>query len=152
MRATLYNSELPAHQGVSAWIRLIKVYNLVLRKARAGMTECTLAQFDVLAHLLREKEGIPHTELSRHLLVTAGNITGLIDRMETSGLVRRKNDSNDRRIIRVELTPKGRKLAERVIPKHSADVESLFETLSEKEKLQLRAILDKLIHNLERKS
>jgi DNA-binding MarR family transcriptional regulator len=113
------------------------------------MNECTLAQFDVLAHLMREKKGIPHAELSRNLLVTAGNVTGLIDRMESSGLVRRRNDSNDRRVTLVELTAKGRKLAESVIPRHSADIESLFDALSEREKTQLRAILDKLITRLE---
>ncbi len=138
------------HAGVSAWIRLIKAYNLVLRKARGRLTECTLSQFDVVAHLVREKNGMTPVELSRKLLVTAGNITGLIDRMEKSGLVQRIRDTKDRRTIRIQLTEKGRKLASRVIPRHSADIESIFTALNEAEKNQLHKTLDKLILSLEK--
>jgi DNA-binding MarR family transcriptional regulator len=137
------------HAGVSAWIRLIKAYNLVLRQARSHLTECTISQFDVVAHLVREKNGMTPAQLSRRLLVTAGNITGLIDRMEKSCLVMRVRDTKDRRTIRIQLTTKGRKLAERVIPRHSADIESIFKVLNETEKGQLHKALDKLIRSLE---
>ncbi len=140
----------PAHLGLSAWIRLIKAYNLVLRKARSRLTECTLSQFDVVAHLVREINGMTPVELSRRLLVTAGNITGLIDRMEKSEFVERRRHAGDRRTIRIHLTAKGRKLAERVIPRHSADIESIFTVLSDAEKNQLHKILDKLIRALEK--
>jgi len=151
MKATARTLErLPAHPGLSAWIRLIKAYNLVLRKARSRLTECTLSQFDVVAHLVREKNGMTPVELSRRLLVTAGNITGLIDRMEKSGLVERRRHAGDRRTIKIHLTGKGRKLAERVIPRHSADIESIFMVLSDAEKNQLHKSLDKLIRALEK--
>jgi DNA-binding MarR family transcriptional regulator len=148
MKATARTLE-PAHPGLSVWIRIIKAYNLVLRKARSRLSECTLSQFDVVAHLVREKNGMTSVELSRRLLVTAGNITGLIDRMEKSGLVERRRHAGDRRTIRIHLTGKGRKLAERVIPKHSADIESIFAVLSDAEKNQLHKSLDKLIRSLE---
>jgi DNA-binding MarR family transcriptional regulator len=138
------------HAGVSAWIRLIKAYNLVLRETRGRLTECTLSQFDVVAHLVREKHGMTAVELSRRLLVTAGNITGLIDRMEKSGLVKRVRDTKDRRTIRIQLTQKGTKLAQSVIPRHSADIESIFTALSDSEKNQLHKALDKLIRSLEK--
>jgi DNA-binding MarR family transcriptional regulator len=148
MKATARRLE-PVHPGLSVWIRIIKAYNLVLRKARSSLNECTLSQFDVVAHLVREKNGMTSVELSRRLLVTAGNITGLIDRMQNAGLVERKRDAGDRRTIRIYLTAKGRKLAERVIPKHSADIESIFAALSDSEKNQLHKNLDKLIQALE---
>jgi DNA-binding MarR family transcriptional regulator len=151
VKTVLRKIQLPSdHAGVSAWIRLIKAYNLVLRKARSRLTECTLSQFDVVAHLVREKKGMTPVELSRRLLVTAGNITGLIDRMEKSGLVLRVRDTKDRRTIRIQLTEKGRKLASRVIPRHSSDIESIFTALNETEKHQLHRTLDKLIRALEK--
>ena len=136
--------------ATGAWIRLLKAHNLILREARTRLAErCSMPQFDILAQLSREKNGTPLIELSRRLLVTAGNITGIIDRMEKSGLVARKADPEDRRITRVHLTAKGKQLAKSVIPEHTRDLNSLFDSLNEKEMAQLRALLDKLIEGLE---
>jgi len=140
-----------ATDGVTgAWIRLLKAHNLILREARTRLAErCSMPQFDILAQLAREKNGTPLIELSRRLLVTAGNITGIIDRMEKSGLVARKADPNDRRITRVHLTAKGKQLAKSIIPEHTRDLNSFFDSLNEKEIAQLRSLLDKLIEGLE---
>lgn len=136
----------PQNLAVSAWIRLLKAHNLVLRQVRAKLKGyCTLSQFDVLAHLAREKDGATLVELSRHLLVTAGNITGLIDRMERSGYVKRVPDPKDRRVTRVQLTTSGKSLAETVLPKHAQDIQAVFGSLSDSEKIELRQLLDKLI-------
>jgi DNA-binding MarR family transcriptional regulator len=138
--------------ALSAWIRLLKVHNLVFRQARLNLAGyCTMAQFDVIAQLAREPKGTTQSELSRHLLVTAGNVTGLIDRMERAGLVERKEDSNDRRITRVRLSAKGRRLAKRVIPRHSKDIQTAFGALQENEILKLRSFLEKVIDGLEKK-
>jgi DNA-binding MarR family transcriptional regulator len=132
--------------GVSAWIRLLKAHNLVLREVRSKLKGyCTLSQLDVLAHLAREKDGATLAELSRHLLVTAGNITGLIDRMERSGYVKRFPDPEDRRVTRVQLTGSGKSLAETVLPKHAEDIEAVFGSLSDSEKIELRQLLDKFL-------
>lgn len=144
------NAPLPAHAALGAWIRLLKVHNLVLKQARTRLSDhCTLPQFDVLAQLSREVDGTPITELSRRLLVTAGNTTGLIDRLERDGFVERKADARDRRITRVRLTEKGQRVASDVLPMHASDMEQWFSSLNRKEIEQLRKLLDKLVRGLE---
>ena len=108
-----------------------------------------MAQFDVLAQLSRNNRGTTLAELSRHLLVTAGNVTGLIDRMEEAGFVKRTPDPEDRRSTRVLLTGKGKKLAGTVIPRHSRDIRDSFRSLHKNEILQLRRVLDKMIQALD---
>jgi DNA-binding MarR family transcriptional regulator len=136
--------------ALSAWIRFLKAYNLIVREARMRLSDyCTIAQFDILAQLSREKDGTPLTILSRRLLVTAGNLTGIIDRMEKLDLVKRIPDSKDRRVTRVQLTEKGRQLAKTVIPRHMKDIDQIFSALAEKETVQLKILLDKLIQGLE---
>src|SRR3990172_11903220 len=112
-----------AHTELAVWIRMLKLHNLVFRQARQRLVPfCTMAQFDVLAQLSRSTNGSTPAELSRHLLVTAGNITGLVDRMEKAGLVSRTPDPKDRRTIRLHLTDKGKEMARTVIPRHSQDI------------------------------
>jgi DNA-binding MarR family transcriptional regulator len=143
-------SKLSGKSALSVWIRFLKAYNLIVREARMRLSDyCTIAQFDILAQLSREKLGSPLTDLSRHLLVTAGNLTGIIDRMEKLQLVKRIPDSKDRRVIRVQLTGKGKQLAKTVIPRHAKDIDHLFSVLNEKEIARLRGLLDKLLRGLE---
>lgn len=145
------NSTVSTSLSLGAWIRLLKAHNLIIRRARLGMgNQCTISQFDVLAQLSREKNGTKLVDLSRRLLVTAGNVTGLIDRMESLDLVFRSPDENDRRVTRVHLTEKGKRLGKSMIPIHARDVDQLFAHLNSNEKLQLRRLLDKLIKGLEK--
>ena len=73
-----------AKQAAGVWIRLVKCHGLVMREVRrrVAQSDTTLPQFDVLAQLLRHPQGMTSTELSRVLLVTAGNLTGIVDRLE----------------------------------------------------------------------
>jgi DNA-binding MarR family transcriptional regulator len=136
--------------ALSAWIRLLKAYNLIVKQSRSRLAEhCTLAQFDILAQLSRANDGTTPAELSRKLLVTAGNVTGMIDRMQEAGLVQRKDDLKDRRIIRVHLTSRGRNLAKAVIPEHANDIRRMFSGMKENEIRELGKLLDKLIGGLE---
>ncbi|NKB79985.1 MarR family transcriptional regulator [Ochrobactrum daejeonense] len=68
----------------------------------------TLPQFDVLAQLYREPDGLRLGELSRRTMVTNGNITGLIERLESEGMVRRETPGADRRVTVARLTDAGR--------------------------------------------
>jgi DNA-binding MarR family transcriptional regulator len=138
------------HSAISVWIRFLKAYNLIVREARMRLSDhCTIAQFDILAQLSRDRAGSTLTDLSKHLLVTAGNLTGIIDRMEKLELVKRIPDPQDRRVTRVQLTEKGRSLARTVIPRHRKDIDQLFSSLNPRELEQLRSLMDKLIHGLE---
>jgi DNA-binding MarR family transcriptional regulator len=136
--------------AIGTWIRFLKAHNLILREARKRLNgSCTMSQFDILAQLDRSREPLTLAELSRTLLVTAGNITGMIDRMEEAGWVERKPDPQDRRATRVQSTPKGKQLAKSVIPKHARDIENLFASLNDQEITQLRNLLEKLVTRLE---
>ena len=144
------NNKETSRASVGVWIRLLKAHNMIFNQVRGRLSEhCTMSQFDILAQLSREESGTPLVELSRRLLVTAGNVTGMIDRMEKAELVRRSADPSDRRITRVHLTDKGKLLARKVIPTHSQDIQRIFDPLKEKEIVQLRKLLDKLIAGME---
>ncbi|MCW5832722.1 MAG: MarR family transcriptional regulator [Labilithrix sp.] len=60
--------------------------------------------------------------MSRALLVTAGNVTGLVDRAERDGVVERRSEPSDRRVVRVWLTRAGRALIRELLPLHASQV------------------------------
>ena len=95
---------------VSLWVRLLESHNLMLAEIRRRLADAaTLPRFDLLANLERQ-DGQTLAALSRRMLVTAGNLTGLVDRAERDGVVERRADPKDRRVSRVFLTAKGREL------------------------------------------
>lgn len=110
-------------------LRLATCRNLLMREARRSVERwgLTLPQFDVLAELSRAvDQGFTFVELSRLLLVTSGNLTGIVDRLESDGLVRRQTDDHDRRLVRIVLTRKGRDLAADIMPQHAQDIQALL--------------------------
>ena len=116
------------------WIRLLGV----TRAAEAELREflrrdhgTTLPRFDVMAALHRRSEPVTMGELSRLLLVSNGNATAVVDRLEAEGLVARHPDAADRRTVRVALTETGRAAFERLATEHEAMVDSLFGALDE---------------------
>ena len=92
------------------WVRLLRAVRVVevdlRRRLRAEFGE-TLPRFDVMAALARQKGGLTMTQVSRFLMVSNGNVTGIIDRLVTEGLVVRIANAKDRRATFVRLTPKG---------------------------------------------
>ncbi len=95
----------------------------------------TAAQFNVL-NLLADPEladGVSQRELADLLVVDRSNVTGLVDRMETAGWVRRADDPADRRVYRVTLTGPGRKLWEKVAPGYTSVVSQVTGRLSERQ-------------------
>jgi DNA-binding MarR family transcriptional regulator len=77
----------------------------------------TGAQFNVLNVLARHAaDGMSQREIGDVLVVDRSNVTGLLDRLEKTGWVRRKDDPSDRRVYRVSLTPAGRRVWEKVHP------------------------------------
>lgn len=140
------NSLTPSERSrVGLWIRLARCYNLAFRELRAGLREeCTMPQFDVLAQLERSPEGLTFSALSEKLLVTAGNLTGIVDRLEKQGLARRETNPKDRRQTFIKLTDKGREYCNKVIPQHTQDIAKLLGGLNDNTVQNLRADLDKL--------
>jgi len=136
--------------ALSVWVRLLKAHGLMMREVRRRVPgSLTLPQFDVLAQLARREEGMTPGELTRELLVTAGNVTGIVARLEALGLVERRPVPEDRRTVRIRLTPRGRQLTLRVIPRHRKDVGALLRRVPPDELAQLRDLLGRVARTLE---
>jgi DNA-binding MarR family transcriptional regulator len=137
------------HRGdVSLWVRLLESHNLMLAEIRRRLADAaTMPRFDLLANLERE-DGQTLAALSRRMLVTAGNLTGLVDRAERDGVVERRADPKDRRLSRVYLTPKGRALIVALLPGHAEHVGELLAGLDASERRDLRRLLGKLRDSL----
>ena len=133
------------HLAVSTWLRLLHGYALIERELRRAVAEhCTFPQFDVLNQLERERDGLTFVELSRRLLVTAGNLTGIVDRLHAEGLVRRAVHPADRRAFRLTLTAKGRRLVRRAQGRHHRALTTLLAEVPDRELRTLRRLLDRL--------
>ncbi len=130
--------------AISIVVRLLASQSLLLAALRRGFgPELSLARFDLLAQLARE-DGQTLAQLSRRMLVTAGNLTGLVDRAERDGIVERRPDPSDRRLTRAWLTARGHKVAQKAIEKHGALAEEILAPLEAKEKEELRRLLGRL--------
>jgi DNA-binding MarR family transcriptional regulator len=140
-----------SHMGLRLWLRMLTTTNLVqaeLRKRLREQFDTTLPRFDLMAQLERHPEGLKMTELSRRLMVTGGNVTGITDQLEKEGLVTRDADPNDRRSISVRLTVEGRKLFDRMAAAHEQWVVEMFGGLDLDEKSRMHQRLGKLKQHL----
>jgi DNA-binding MarR family transcriptional regulator len=135
-------------RDVSLWVRLLESHNLMLGEIRRRLSNATtMARFDLLANLERE-DGQTLAALSRRMLVTAGNLTGLVDRAERDRVVKRRADPRDRRLSRVFLTARGRHLITEILPLHADHVGELLAGLEAGERRELRRLLGKLRDSL----
>ncbi len=138
----------PITESVSVWFRLLSCHALMLAELRRRLEDrMTMARFDLLASLLRH-DGQTLAGLSRALLVTAGNVTGLVDRAERDGVVERRPDPDDRRVGRVWLTAEGRALIRAVLPMHDRQVHELLGGLGREQRRELRRLLGNLRDHL----
>ena len=118
------------------WIRLLGVTRAAeshLRQFLRTKHNTTLPRFDVMAALFRRRDGVTMSELSRMLLVSNGNATAVVDRLERDGLARRTTSRTDRRTIYVALTAKGLRQFETLAADHEREVNTVFENLNETE-------------------
>lgn len=142
--------EVRETMALSTWLRLLKAHGLVLRSVRRSVPPpLTVPQFDVLAQLARRPDGMTPGELTRELLVTAGNVTGIVARLRRMGFVTRGRVPEDRRAVRIALTPAGRLAFDRIRPAHRREVARLFEGLEAPELARLRALLGELNRAIE---
>ena len=129
------------------WIRLLGVTraseNHLREYLRLGH-DTTLPRFDVMAALYRRRDGVTMSELSRMLLVSNGNATAVVDRLEGEGLVLRTPSEVDRRTVHVALTAEGLKAFETMAEGHEAEVARLFAALTDDELDQMTAILKRM--------
>ena len=133
--------------AVLAWLRLARVFvKIDTRSERFFRTQdLNTAHFDVLAKV-GAASGITQQELADALLVTKGNISQLLARLEQDGLIARRAAG---RTNCLSLTERGRALYDRVVPRQEALIATLLAPLAPDEQRELLRLLRKLDHALE---
>jgi MarR family transcriptional regulator, organic hydroperoxide resistance regulator len=124
---------------------LLRFHNRLERRMgeALGVHGLTLPQFDVLATLWHG-EGITQQELAERLLVSKGNVVGLIDRIGAAGWVERRPDPEDRRANRLYLTEAGRRILDEAWPGQVALGRKIFGSLTEGELRLMHELLERL--------
>ncbi|MEC4719760.1 MarR family transcriptional regulator [Noviherbaspirillum sp. CPCC 100848] len=139
------------HQSLRLWLRMLSCTVLVEDRIRSRLRSefgITLPRFDLMAQLERHPDGLRMGELSKRMMVTGGNITGITDQLEQEKLVVRVPDPNDRRAFSVKLTPAGRRAFRRMAAVHEGWIEEMLGGLSAGEKGALIDLLSKIKHHL----
>ena len=139
------------HQSLRLWLRLLSCSTDIetqIRQRLRSQFGMTLARFDYLAQLHRHPAGLRMNALSRFLMVTGGNVTGLTDELVKDGFVSREDDPDDRRSYRVALTAKGRKAFEKIASVHEGWVVELLGGIADVDRQQLHELLGRLRVNL----
>ncbi len=139
------HSEHP--EELRLWLRMLTCTQLVEKEIRSGLREqwaTTLPRFDLMAQLERAPEGLRMNELSRRMMVTGGNVTGITDQLEGEGLVERVAVEGDRRAYLVCLTPKGRRQFNTMAAAHESWIVEAFAGLEAHELQTLHGLLGKV--------
>lgn len=132
MRSGAAKTQEDGRQAVKLWLRLYRPVSLIERELRSRFQRefgVSLSRFDALSALDRAPDGLLMGELSDRLLVTNGNVTGLISRMLADGLVTREAQPQDRRSFRVALTDEGRATFSRMAQAHAGWLTELLADL-----------------------
>ena len=135
------------HGALRLWLRLLTCTLMIERRIKARLRErfdTTLPRFDLMAQLERAPGGLTMSELSRRLMVTGGNVTGLVDPLVAGGLVERLAVPGDRRAAAVRLTSKGRRAFLAMASEHERWVVAMMAGVSERDRGELAALLARL--------
>jgi len=129
------------------WLRLFTCTMLIEGRVRARLRErfaTTLPRFDLMAQLERNPEGLRMGELSRRLMVTGGNVTGITTALVAEGLVERRAIAGDRRARLVRLTSTGKRAFDAMAVEHERWIADIVGGLTTADRERLRALLGKL--------
>jgi len=135
------------HRALRLWLRLLTCTQLIEGHVRGRLRErfaTTLPRFDLLSQLERHPEGLKMNELSRRLMVTGGNVTGIVDQLAREKLVERLAEPADRRAFRVRLTRGGERAFAEMAREHEEWIVSIVSGLSRREHAELLGLLAKL--------
>ena len=122
------------------WIRLLRASRLIEGVARERLKtqfNATLPRFDVMAALYRKPDGMLMSEISRFLMVSNGNVTGIVDRLVGDGLVVRAQRNGDRRTSFISLTRKGHAAFAAMAAAHESWVDELLAGVSARDAIEL---------------
>lgn len=131
--------------ALGLWVALARCYSTYAKAIAAKVQEydLTVPQFGTL-EALYHLGPLSLGDLADKLLVTGGNVTYVMDRLESRGLVARYRSTDDRRVVEARLTPEGRQLVASVFPEHAGYVEHLCRHLTREEQNELRGLLKRL--------
>jgi DNA-binding MarR family transcriptional regulator len=139
------------HQSLKLWLRMlsctVRIENEIRGRLRTRFG-ITLPRFDLMAQLERHPQGLRMGELSKRMMVTGGNITGITDQLEREKLVARVPDPKDRRAYSVSLTPAGRRAFAEMAEVHEAWIAELLKDISGDDKATLIDLLSRMKHHL----
>jgi DNA-binding MarR family transcriptional regulator len=140
-------SQAGDHSAVRLWLRLLSCSTQIEQLIRSRLRQrfgTTLPRFDYLAQLERHPDGLRMNTLSRYLMVSGGNVTGLTDQLVAEGWVERLADPDDRRSLIVRLTAEGRRQFLRMAAEHEAWLVALFDRFDTADKHALYNTLGRL--------
>jgi len=140
--------ELPEDHGneLRLWLRLLTCTTLIEGEVRGRLRErfdVTLPRFDLMAQLDKVPEGMTLSDISKRMMVSNGNVTGLVDRLVESGHLDRRTSENDRRVQVIRLTKTGRAEFRKMAAEHQTWIADLFFDLTPKDVRELMRLLAK---------
>ncbi|MRX11116.1 MarR family transcriptional regulator [Pseudoduganella sp. FT25W] len=139
------------HQSLKLWLRMlsctVKIENEIRSRLRATFG-ITLPRFDLMAQLERYPQGLRMGELSKRMMVTGGNVTGITDQLELEKLVVRVPDPKDGRAYSVKLTPAGRKAFATMAAVHEGWLTEMLQDIPGADKAQLLELLSDMKQKL----
>jgi DNA-binding MarR family transcriptional regulator len=128
------------------WLRLLTCSTLIEGEVRRRLRErfdVTLPRFDLMAQLDKAPDGMTLSDLSKRMMVSNGNLTGLVERLAASGHLDRRVSRTDRRAQVISLTASGRAEFRAMAAEHEGWIAALFGDLSRKEQADLMRLLAK---------
>jgi DNA-binding MarR family transcriptional regulator len=134
------------HDELRLWLRLLTCTTLIEGEVRRRLRkdfDVTLPRFDLMAQLDKTPDGMTLGELSSRMMVSNGNVTGLVERLVADGLIARKAAPNDRRAHIVRLTPAGRRSFGAMARAHESWIARIFTDLKPTEISALMGLLAK---------
>ncbi|WP_417248661.1 MarR family winged helix-turn-helix transcriptional regulator [Celeribacter sp.] len=138
-----------ARDRLRLWLQMLKAVRYVESTLRENLRtgyDTTLPRFDVLAALHAHPKGMTMSELSKHLVVSNGNVTGVVDRIVKDGLAEREKLKSDRRAFRVKISQNGRDLMDELTAAHLGWIDQLFANVSEADAARAISIMLDIRH------
>src|SRR5262245_56236270 len=139
-RPTVLRPTSESKAKLKLWIRLLRASRLIendVRERFKTQFDVTLPRFDVMAALYRQPEGMLMSEISRFLMVSNGNVTGIVDRLVQERLVVRSQRNGDRRTSFISLTDKGLKKFKEMASAHEGWINELLVDVAAKDANEL---------------
>ncbi|SDS68090.1 transcriptional regulator, MarR family [Bradyrhizobium canariense] len=140
--------EQPHEHGdeLRLWLRLLTCTTLIEGEVRGRLRErfdVTLPRFDLMAQLDKAPEGMTLSDVSKRMMVSNGNVTGLVERLVESGHLDRRTSESDRRVQVIRLTKAGRIEFRRMAAEHETWIADIFSDLTPKDVRELMRLLAK---------